>query len=731
MLKILNYSLYPPILILLVLFSCDTSDQAKNREGNMSDRPHNRLINEKSPYLLQHAYNPVDWYPWGEEAFRAAKEQDKPIFLSIGYSTCHWCHVMEQESFQDSLVAAMMNETFISIKVDREERPDIDDVYMAVCQMVTGSGGWPLTIIMTPDKVPFFAATYIPKTGRFNRYGMKELIPQIQRAWRDDRENIMQTAEKISAALSEASQGGTGENLTPSILDTAYTQLAQRFDRKNGGFGERPKFPTAHTLMFLMRYYQRHGDAHALEMVEKTLTEMRKGGVYDHIGFGFHRYSTDAEWLTPHFEKMLYDQAINAMAYTEAYQLTGKALYRRTAEEIFSYVLRDMSSQEGGFYSAEDADSDGEEGKFYLWTIEELQKILSPEETQLFVQVYNIRKNGNFTDEATRQKTGASIPYLNKLFSEWATEFGLSEAELNRRLEKIRGKLFAEREKRIHPLKDDKVLTDWNGLMIAALSKAAQAFDSPAYLAAAEKSADFLLATMRDKEGRLLHRYRDGHTAISGYLDDYAFLIWGLLELYEAGFDIKYLQAAQELNNVLTTHFWDKTGKGFYFTADDAEGLLVRRKEIYDGAAPSGNSTAMLNLLRLGRILGDSQLETMAAQIGNTFAYQVQRYPAGYTMLMMGLDYGLGPSYEVVITGNRAGAATQQMIGAIQQLFLPNKILLYRPLEEHPPIAGLAGFVAAMKPLNNLATAYVCKNYACELPTNDIKQMLKMLGKGE
>ncbi|MFH0792587.1 MAG: thioredoxin domain-containing protein, partial [bacterium] len=451
----------------------------------------NRLVFEKSPYLLQHASNPVDWYPWGEEAFKAAREQDKPIFLSIGYSTCHWCHVMEHESFEDSEVAELMNQYFISIKVDREERPDIDSVYMTVTQALTGSGGWPMTVILTPDKQPFYAGTYFAKYSRYDRRGMMDLLPGIGNAWKNDRVNAVKAASEITQALARMTAGAPGDALTSETLQEGFHQLSESFDDDGGGFGHAPKFPTPHNFSFLLRYWKRTGDAAALEMVEKTLSSMRRGGIFDHVGFGFHRYSTDPEWLVPHFEKMLYDQAMLTIACIETYQAMGKEEYAQTAREILAYVMRDMTSPEGGFYSAEDADSEGVEGKFYLWSPEEVVSLLGKEEGELFSKIYNIVEGGNFREEATGHGTGGSIPHLQKPLSEMAKELNLDESSLASRLEASRRKLFAAREKRIHPLKDDKILTDWNGLMIAAMAKAAKALDDPQYADAARRAADF------------------------------------------------------------------------------------------------------------------------------------------------------------------------------------------------------------------------------------------------
>ncbi len=695
--------------------------------GGDAGRKTNRLIDEKSPYLLQHAHNPVDWYPWGAEAFTRAAEEDKPIFLSIGYSTCHWCHVMERESFEDPEVAALMNEAFVCIKVDREERPDIDGVYMEVAQLMTGRGGWPLTIIMTPDKQPFYAATYIPKESRFGLSGMMTVVPRIQELWSTRRDDLMATAGQVVAALSEAPAGAAGPDLGEETLSATYEQLAAAYDPAHGGFGASPKFPTPHNLLFLLRYWNRTGEAHALEMVETTLGAMRRGGVYDHVGFGFHRYSTDAEWLVPHFEKMLYDQAMLTMAYVEAYQATGKDEYAETAREILTYVLRDMASPEGGFYSAEDADSEGEEGRFYVWTTAEVGEILGEERTEIAVRFFGLRDDGNFTDEASGRKSDANILHMREPLEVTASSLRIRADELSSAIDSVRRELLAVREDRIRPLRDDKILTDWNGLMIAAFAKAAAALDEPAYAKAARKSADFVLATLRDESGRLLHRYREGEAAIDGNAEDYAFMVWGLLELYEATFDLRYLEAATQLNADLLERFWDNEGGGVYFTAAGAETLLTRRKEIYDGAIPSSNSVAMLNLLRLGRMTADPSLEERAAAIGRAFSGQIARLAMGHTQFMSALDFGVGPSREVVIVGRRAAEDTGLLVASVRGGYVPNKVVLLKDTEEPGSLLGLAAWTEAHGTIDGAASAYVCRSYQCDLPTTDAARLSELL----
>ncbi len=682
----------------------------------------NRLINEKSPYLLQHAYNPVDWYPWGEEAFEKAKKENKPIFLSIGYSTCHWCHVMEKESFEDEQVAGLMNDAFVSIKVDREERPDIDSIYMAACQKMTGTGGWPLNMIITPDKKPFYAATYIPKEGRFGRIGMLELIPQIKELWNTKRDAVEAAADNSVKALKTAAES-PGDELDEEYLYETYEQLLALFDDQHGGFGDAPKFPTPHNLMFLLRYWKRTGDKIALFMVEKTLAAMRMGGIFDHIGFGFHRYSTDAAWLVPHFEKMLYDQALLAMAYIEAYQATGKDEYQKTCREIFAYVLRDMTSEEGGFHSGEDADSEGEDGKFYVWTEKEIRAVLSGDEPELVERIFNISVEGNFPEG---KNTGRNILHLAKSLPVHAAGLNLTVEELEKRIEAARSKLFAARDKRSRPGRDDKILADWNGLMIAALARGAAVFGDYRYAEAAQNGADFIHSKMRNANGRLYHRYMDGEIAVPALLDDYAFLIWGLLELYEATFEIRFLKIAIELNDYVVEHFWDGENGGFYLTADDAENILLRKKDIYDGAIPSGNSVTMLNLPRLGKMTGNPEFEKKAAQVGQAFSGSVRQSPAAYTMFMTALDFAIGPTAEVIISGNLHASDTMYMLTKLRKSFLPGKVVIFRP-EVEPEILQIAEYTRFLTSKNGKATAYVCRNFSCKPPTTDAEELMRQL----
>ncbi len=706
---------------------------ASSKSGNQAPpkqmEKHNRLINESSPYLLQHATNPIDWFPWGTEAFDKARREDKPVFLSIGYSTCHWCHVMEHESFSDPEIAELLNRNFISIKVDREERPDIDQVYMTVTQAITGSGGWPMTILMTPDKEPFYAGTYFPKDARWGRPGLMQLLPQIADVWQNNRQKVLSSAGEIVQHVKRLNKRQPGDGFDRQILGQAYQALAERYDPEYGGFGKSPKFPSPHQLNFLLRRYHHTQNQQALAMVENTLIKMRLGGIYDQVGFGFHRYSTDAQWLVPHFEKMLYDQAMLIMAYTEAYQATGKAFYAGVVDEIITYVLRDMTASEGGFLSAEDADSEGVEGKFYLWTVHEITEILGQKDAELFIRAYNVKDGGNFQEAGPGTNIDENILHLLKLLPELAKDLGIAENRLRKSLEDSRQKLYQEREKRIHPFKDDKILTDWNGLMIAALAQAGNALGNSKYTLAASKAADFIGHNLTGADGRLFKRYRKGQAGLSAHLNDYAFMVWGLIELYQATYELKYLKDAIALNDRMLLHFWDKQNGGLYMTADDSEKLLIRSKEIYDGAIPSGNSVATMNLLRLAGMTANKQYASSAESILTAHSTQVKQYPAGYTQLMSALEFALNPSYEVVIVGDRQKQDTRAMLSALREPFIPQKVVLFRT--EDPTAAAditdLAPFTRSMVTRNGLATAYVCQDFACRLPTTSVDQMLKSL----
>lgn len=698
-------------------------------EGN---RQPNKLIAEKSPYLLQHAYNPVYWYPWGAEAFRQARAEDKPVFLSIGYSTCHWCHVMEKESFDDPEVAQLLNDAFICVKVDREERPDVDATFMKICHAMTGTGGWPLHIIMTADKKPFFAATYIPKENRFGRIGLKQLISRVKQLWMTRREELVEPAGRIIKLLErEAEARGAHhpiETLTESTLDEAYMNLEESYDEHNGGFGYAPKFPSPHQLSFLLRYWHRTRHPKALEMVEQTLRAMRLGGIYDHLASGFHRYSTDPAWVLPHFEKMLYDQAMLIIAYTEAYQVTGKDAYRQTAQHVGRYVLGHMTDPTGGFYSAEDADSEGEEGKFYLWTEQEITQALSPEEAALVKRVFNIAAEGNFADPTTGSKNGQNVLHMREPLDEVAASLRLASDELQKSIDEACKKLLAVRNKRINPTTDDKILTDWNGLMIAALAKASQAFDEAAFVVAARKAADFILVRLRDADGRLLHRYRTGDVDIAGFLDDYAFLIWGLIELYEATFEANYLKRAIDLTDEMVMRFWDQAHAGFYQTATGFETPLIRNKEIQDGAYPSGNAVAAWNLIRLARVTGAARFEEKAERLMQVFSVEVARAPHAYAQLMSALDFVIGPSSEVVVVGDPAEQDTAAMLQALRKPFIPRKVVLFRSsAERSPELTELAKFTRDLNAKEGKATAFVCHGHVCRTPTTDAEAMLELL----
>ncbi|MBF0224099.1 MAG: thioredoxin domain-containing protein [Desulfobacterales bacterium] len=677
----------------------------------------NRLINEKSPYLLQHAHNPVDWYTWSEEAFKEAIDKDKPIFLSIGYSTCHWCHVMEKESFEDIETAKWLNDTFICIKVDREERPDIDAVYMSACYMLTGGGGWPLTIFMTHDKKPFFAATYLPKHSVFNRPGIIELCKNIKKLWFTQKSSLIESSEKILTILDKSFIFNGKKFLNESIFQTAYSILESNFDAEYGGFLPAPKFPVPHRLIFLMRYYKRTGNEKSIYMVNKTLEAMRIGGIWDHVGFGFHRYSTDKKWIVPHFEKMLYDQALLCLAYVEAYSITKNNFYSKTCSEILTYVFRDMISNENVFYSAEDADSEGEEGKFYVWKTSEIEDILGKNEVNIWKNLLNLKDDGNFTEEATLQKTGTNILYLTKPLAD----------ELNFKWEGAREKLCNIRKNRIHPFKDDKILTDWNGLMIATLSLTSRILNKIEYMYSAKKTTNFILKRMISDDGRLMHSFRNGEAGIKGNLNDYAFFIMGLIELYASTFEIEYLQQAINFQKIMIDEHWDKKDGGFFITSENNDDLPVRPKELYDGAIPSANSISFLNLLKLSKLTGNKDFEDIAKKVLNVFSEAVSQNPSAYTQFLISFDFYISSGQEIVIAGEIDNPQTQEMISLLNNNFNPHRVVIIKTEKNKNLLEEIAPFTKNMKMFKDAPCAYVCKNFTCNMPVNNITSLLYLI----
>jgi uncharacterized protein YyaL (SSP411 family) len=705
------------------------NNEGINKLPNDGGELWNRLVFEASPYLLQHAANPVDWYPWSEEAFLHAKKLDKPIFLSIGYTTCHWCHVMEHESFEDEMVADLMNDAFVCIKVDREERPDIDNVYMEITQMMNNRGGWPMTVIMAPDKKPFFSGTYFPKNSRGRRIGMVQLIPTIKEAWNNDRDSLLVDANELTRRLQRNQINRTSEGeISLDVLDRTFRSFQNRYDDKYGGFGKAPKFPKAHDHSYLIKYWKRTGNINSLSIAEHGLMAMRNGGMYDQIGFGFHRYSTDAQWLVPHFEKMLYDQAILVQAYLDAYEATGKQYYANIVNEILEYVIRDMTSKDGAYYSAEDADSEGEEGKYYVWNMKELEEILGKESAELYKRVYNLQDDGNWR-EGRKHKT--NIPHLTKDVQLLSKEFNITEKKLINSLENIREELFEVREGRIHPQKDDKILTDWNGLMIASMARAGAVLNNDVYVNSAMKAMDFIIENLQNEDGSLLKRHRQGQSGLAGVLDDYAFTIWALIELYLMNYNETYLEIAMDLSEYQIDQFWDFDNHGFFFTAKSAEKLLVRSKEIYDGAIPSGNSVSAYNFIRISRMTSRPDFEEITYHILNAFAGKLNRGSSGYSMMMQAADFAFGPSYEVLVFGNEKNKKTQKMLEDIQSIYMPNRVIVFGK-NGNENLKNIIPFVGYYNPnKDGTPMVYVCQNFTCKQPTSDFKIVKQQLGINE
>jgi uncharacterized protein len=708
------------ILATSLFFACGMGEAGGSKKMNSTQ---NRLADVKNPYLQQHADNPVDWYPWSDEAFELAQKEDKPIFLSIGYSTCHWCHVMAHESFEDSATAAMMNKTFVNIKVDREERPDIDAVYMRVCQMLTGSGGWPLTIIMTPDKKPFFAGTYFPKETVPGRIGMIELIEKIDDLWKNRRDDINSSADNIIDQINKSNQTKKSEEIEESILPSAFESYKRTFDKDYGGFGQAPKFPVPHNLRFLLGYSKRYDEELALEMVESTLEQMRAGGIFDHVGYGFHRYSTDRVWLLPHFEKMLYDQAQLAMAYTDAYQLTKNSDYKKITEEVLEYVSRDLTHPKGGFYSAEDADSEGVEGKFYVWSVDEIKSILG-DDSDLIILMFNAKDEGNFTEETGHSDGGNNILHLSKSMAEWAEELEIDESELEKKIELSRKKLFDVREKRVHPHKDEKILTDWNALMISAFARAGRIFGNDHYIHQAEKAIQFIEKYLFNDDGELLHRFFEGGSGIDAMIDDYSLLVAAYLDLYEATFETDYMAKAVELNERMIVLFKDLESGGYFNNSGLGEKLISRMKEIYDGAIPSGNSQAFNNLLHLWKITGESKYLTEAKLMITAFSGQILEYPPSHSKFLSGMDFLTDESVEIVIAGKKDSEETKKALEIINSVYFPNKVVL---LKYGDDLDKLAGYTKEQVAIDGKTTIYFCKNFACEQPFTDIDKLKEYL----
>ncbi len=678
----------------------------------------NRLANETSPYLLQHAENPVDWYPWGEEALNRARDEDRPILLSIGYSACHWCHVMERESFENDDIAAVMNEHFVNIKVDREERPDLDAVYMEAIQMLTGSGGWPMTVFLTPEGRPFYGGTYFPPDDRGGMPGFPRLLAAASQAYHTNKSEIERVTRQLSEQMGRSGQMARGFTpLTTEVMHNAYSQLAAQFDHLNGGFGNAPKFPQPMTPEFLLRYYRHGFDVRALEMVELTLHKMAYGGMYDQVGGGFHRYSTDAYWLVPHFEKMLYDNALLARLYLHAWQITGNPLYRRITEETLDYVLREMTDPAGGFYSAQDADSEGVEGKFFVWTPDELRPLLG-EDADLIMDYYGVTERGNFE--------GSNILNVTLPPADYATQRRLSDDALSDAIAGARATLLEVREQRIHPLLDDKVLTSWNGLMLRAFAEAGAALDRPDYLDAARANAAFLLDHMRDAGGRILRTWRNGEAKLLGYLEDYSCLADGLLSLHEATLEPRWLQQAVAVADGMISLFWDDDAGGFYDTGSDHEELVIRPRDVFDNAQPCGGSVATDVLLRLGVITGNDDYSSKGSTPLRALQQLLGRAPAATGHWLGALDFYVSLPREIVVVGPTDSDSTQAMLREINGRFMPNKVAVGMSDPAHPPLKD-SPLLEQRVLQDGQPTAYVCENYACQLPVTDAAALAAQL----
>lgn len=734
MINISDISILSMIIMIGMVSWSPSLDAKENKHAN-------RLGLEKSPYLLQHADNPVDWYPWGQEAFDKAKSEDKPVFLSIGYSTCHWCHVMEEESFENTEIARFLNENFVSIKVDREERPDIDNIYMAAVLAMTGQGGWPMSVFLTPDGTPFYGGTYFPPKEKWGQPGFINVLASIDNAWRKKRKDVLKSSESLVEAIKARQLSYNPETIeadifSPEIIKRAYEYEEGQFDAVYGGFGTAPKFPMAFSQSLILRHWLRSGDSKALQIVEKTLRGISYGGIYDQLGGGVHRYSTDKQWRIPHFEKMLYDQAIITKAYIEAYQSSGKEEYSGMARDIFEFVLKDMTGKDGGFYSAFDADSyekhddhaHKKEGAYYLWKYDEIISILGQEYGEVFIYHFGIRQKGNAISDPQNEFTDKNVLYVAYTIKECAKRFNKDEREIKRMIDESKAKLLKEQGKRPKPHLDDKVLVDWNGLMISSFAVGGMVLREPKYINAAKKSADFILANMVSPDGRLLHRWREGEAGIDAMIDDYAFFVHGLIDLYEATFEIKYLESAVNLTDKMIDLFWDDNQGGFFSTARDNQGLFIRQREIYDGAIPSGNSVAALNLARLVKFTAKNNYSDKLEELFRSFSRNIIPMPAGHLQILIALDFILGPSKEIVIAEGSTGMKAREVLDSINMKFIPRKVVILRSKDmSDKKLYEIIPFIESQAPIDSKTAVYICENYTCDLPITDISSLTKKL----
>ncbi len=683
----------------------------------MEAKHSNRLSHETSPYLLQHAHNPVDWYPWGEEAFTKAQSENKPVLLSIGYSACHWCHVMEHESFENEQIAAIMNEHFVSIKVDREERPDLDEIYMNAVQMLTGRGGWPMTVFLTPDGKPFYGGTYFPPEDRQGMVGFPRILLGVSQAYRERPEDVEKSVGQILTALRRMSiSTETDKSFSASIIADSATKIAEAYDSTNGGLGQAPKFPNAGVYELFLRHHSRSKSERYLEMVVHTLMKMAQGGIYDHLGGGFHRYSVDARWLVPHFEKMLYDNAQLVRAYADLYKVTREPLFKSVVEETVAYLLREMLHSEGGFYSTQDADSEGEEGRFFVWTVDEVNRLIGPANGEIFCRIFDVTDEGNFDNKNILHPV-LTAEQASKLFRR-------ELSEIDSLIANAKHALFVDRENRVKPFRDEKIITAWNGLMLSGLAEAIKISDHPAWIDAARKTVDFIFSKLF-RDGFLLHTYKDGQAKLLGYLDDYAFLGVGLLDLYETSFDRTDLARAIKLAEIMLREFWDERDGGFFFTGKSHEQLISRAKPIFDASIPSGNAMATLLLLRLGHVTGNADYRRRAEKVLRSYYDAMESQPFGFAHLLCSLDFYMENPKEIVIVGHLFEPGVKALLAQVNLIYLPNKVLQFAAPDT--ALGDLLSLLEGKTPIDGKPTAYVCHNFTCSAPVTDPSELKSLL----